>query len=338
MKLYDFAKSNESHELIAKILILQAKLALINLETNEAVYLLQQAKDIASNFNLEFIRLQISFLDSQVQNSLYEFSSDLYDKIETPEFISKQIEDYEIMDYLKNLYYQQEANELLKTDIDNIRKYNIDLAKLIKVDDFSLNLDNLSRIVDMSSREISLMYNTLKHLDRLEKGTMYSELLETDILLILEDVLEIYKSTFSNQNIGLAVSLPDDPVVLKIDSFLIQLCIEHVLFNALKYAIPDTTFSVDLSSTGEEAMLSFSNFCLPIPAEIHDKLPEKYFQYHRDKSMLSGYGVGLTYIFKIIEFLHSNVAIIISNGDDQEQSRFEITFTFSLDKSCTELM
>ena len=120
--MYDLAKENESHELLAKILMLQAKLALVNGDTKEALHLLHQAKDIASNFNLEQIKLQITFIDSQVQNSLYEATSEIYEKATST--IEERIDDLEVLDYLQNLYYQRKANELLRADLENIRKYN----------------------------------------------------------------------------------------------------------------------------------------------------------------------------------------------------------------------
>ena len=94
-----------------------------------------------------------------------------------------------VLDYLHNLNDQVNANEISRPDLDNENKYNIDLAILIRLESPTINLDCLPRIIEMSNREITLTYNSLKHLSQLERNDLNYQNLEMRALFVNQIII-----------------------------------------------------------------------------------------------------------------------------------------------------
>jgi signal transduction histidine kinase len=309
-KLYLLATDNESHELMAKTLMIQAKLSLVRYETNEAVHYLHQAQNICNSHNLEEIKLQITYIEAQVQNSLYNMTSEIYDITEEPEKIKERVDELEIMDYIKNLHYQKEANEILMSDIQNIRRFNTELANIIQYNEqVPLNLDNLSRIVELTSREINVIYQTLTLSEEIGSSTYKPFFQEAKLDLMLGDLMEIYTPGFSANNIIFYTdNIPGD-FTFEIDSHLLEKMIDHILLNIIKFTTRNGTANIKFVRDPVPKLV-FSNDCETIPEDVIPQLTNKYFQYSHDGALVKGYGIGLTFLKMCMDLMGLEYEII----------------------------
>jgi two-component system, OmpR family, sensor histidine kinase KdpD len=88
------------------------------------------------------------------------------------------------------------------------------------------------------------------------------------------------------------VVLPDELVLLRIDSVLMERALGQILDNAAKYSPPETPISVSGHLESGQFVLSVADLGVGLDADDHTLLGQKFFRGNRHSQVTSGLGLG----------------------------------------------
>lgn len=155
------------------------------------------------------------------------------------------------------------------------------------------------------SRNLDYLTNTVKNflsLSRIEKGEM--ELNKTDIEFVSEVVLpclEAFSQWVDEKNIQVS-NLIDKDLVVNVDLGQIQIVINNLISNAIKYAVEKGSIILTKKNTNSFIEIEVYNDSKPIEEVDLDKLFKKFSRLlYRGTERIKGTGIGLFIAKEIVE-------------------------------------
>jgi PAS domain S-box-containing protein len=152
---------------------------------------------------------------------------------------------------------------------------------------------------------VKMLDNEIDRLDRAVKTFLNFtkpvelNLEETDLRLLLEEVLEAARPSIASAGLELDVSLPRDFPPLLLDRQLIHQAVLNLLLNAADFTGPGGRISLRLSREGEFAVVSVADTGCGIAPEDQKKIFQLFFT-----TRPGGSGIGLANTFRFVQ-LHN---------------------------------
>jgi len=132
---------------------------------------------------------------------------------------------------------------------------------------------------------------------------------ELTVLTCVHDVLYRRRADLSAKHIRMDVQAGDPPAILS-DPYLVDLILDNVLANALKYSPAQSTITVGLAPVGRHLRCTITDEGIGIRAEdlsqIFDPLYRSDALAHKE---IGGTGLGLSIVAKACELLHITRAV-----------------------------
>lgn len=187
---------------------------------------------------------------------------------------------------------QPEENKHTQEDIHGtvnamtkIRRATLRMSRMI--DNF-LNMDKLElvNVIDSSSTEL------------------------VDLRQLLQTNSDHYRNLSSRK---LELSLPDAPVIMLCDPYMISLVISNLIDNAIKYSPEDARVTIRLSNQDGMAEISIEDAGNGIPPEQLEKIFDKYSRLGESKN-IHGTGLGLHVSRKIAESHEGSLTVSSTLG------------------------
>lgn len=196
----------------------------------------------------------------------------------------------------------------LKTPITAIRG----LVETI-LDDNEMHLDIrtrfLNKVQDQSMR-LSLLVTDLLTLSRLESedgGLQRDDLSFQD--LVMGSVRNL-QSTADAKEVSLIAEIPHDPVQIFGDWDALELVVNNLLDNALKYTPTGGSVSVELRAENDTAIVVVKDTGIGINPEHHDRIFERFYRVDKARSReLGGTGLGLSIVKHICKAHNGTVSV-----------------------------
>jgi len=130
------------------------------------------------------------------------------------------------------------------------------------------------------------------------------ELRKEDLKRMVEEEVSFIEPPCREKGIKMEVNLPQDPVFVNADQFLMRLALTNILSNAVKYSLGSGTLRVQLSKEEGRAILRVQDEGMGIPAEDLPHIFEKFYRSKQGpRAAISGTGLGL-HITKLIVDAH----------------------------------
>jgi len=161
-------------------------------------------------------------------------------------------------------------------------------------------VQHVASIVERQAGKMSRLVGNLLDITRLRADRLVLDRAETDLCLLVEEVVTALQSTTDRHQIVVHTS---GPVVARVDAARFEQVVTNLVDNAIRYSPDGGLIEVDVATpTGDQVRVAVSDHGSGIPVEHRAHLFERFHQAHTG-SHASGLGLGL-YISKQLIDLH----------------------------------
>jgi PAS domain S-box-containing protein len=215
------------------------------------------------------------------------------------------------IDYMKSEFISL-ASHQLRTPLSSIRWYLEMLAEAKH-----LNAEEKSYIgeIDRAAERMANLLESLLHVAKLDGGGMQPE--QKKILLqdVIRDMSAEWKVQCAERSITLHVALPSHPLHVSTDPVLIQIVLQNLFGNALKYAPDAKELWLSVTTADGKAEISLRDSGVGIPKPEQKRIFEKFFRAHNVRQMdTDGSGLGLYISRTIAERLGGTLGFASEEG------------------------
>jgi two-component system sensor histidine kinase CiaH len=200
---------------------------------------------------------------------------------------------------------------ITQLNIETILKRNLDEAQQRKMLENSLS----------ETQRLDHLCNNILLASQLDMGQYQKNEQAFDFSFIVHNTLENFKTRFSHRKFTDHIQ---ENIFIKGESVLIQLLLNNLIDNAIKYASADTTITVSLSEVQGKIVLSVADEGVGVAEVDREKIFEKFYRSGAENTRFAkGTGLGL-YLCKRIADFHK--AHLIVQPNSPKGSNFIFTY------------
>lgn len=187
--------------------------------------------------------------------------------------------------------------------------------------------DFLQKGYDSNERIIKLVGDMLD-VARIEEGRFGFEFYFVDLIGLVQKTIDGFKIKTQEKNITLVLEKPEVLGPIKLDPVKIELVLQNLLDNALKYTHVGGTITIKVEIIGSHVRVSIKDTGIGIPAGQKERLFVKFFRgTNAVKLETEGSGLGL-FIVKNILLRHGGTI----NVESEENKGTTFSFTLPLEE------
>ncbi len=176
-------------------------------------------------------------------------------------------------------------------------------------------------IQNESSRLISLV-NDILRLSQLDENAIADENTLVELRTIAESVAHILSNSAEANDITITIN--GSGVVSGVPTILEEM-IFNLCDNAVKYNKPGGRVTVDISSSDDKVMLSVTDTGIGIPAEMYERIFERFYRVDKSRSKeIGGTGLGLSIVRHAANYHNADISV-----DSRVGEGTKITVTFN---------
>jgi two-component system sensor histidine kinase KdpD len=187
----------------------------------------------------------------------------------------------------------------------------------------------MAGIIESETARLSTLTTRLLQLARLDREEVRPRIRSTNIPVLVGRIANRYAAQFSERRIS--VSCPSPCVKAPADRELLDLAITQLLDNALKYSLPDSAVTLQITKEEEFVMIRVrneeGNFIAPGEQE---RIFERFYRGTDVRKLISGAGLGL-YVARKIVVAHGGSLVL-----DKSTSAGTVVFSVKLPTSTNE--
>jgi two-component system phosphate regulon sensor histidine kinase PhoR len=172
--------------------------------------------------------------------------------------------------------------------------------------------DKIRQMLDRHTASLEEMANDLLSLHAVETAGQRLRLEEIETGFLAMWAREQFAVPAGEKGVALEVDAPRGDDTIASDLTLVQLILQNLLDNAVKFTPVGGSVACLLKVDGDEALLRVSDTGCGIPAELHDRVFERFFQVEPARSGAArtrGTGLGLAIVKHAAERLGGTVAL-----------------------------
>ena len=213
---------------------------------------------------------------------------------------------------LKNEFISNITHEL-KTPIATVGVAIEALKNFNAIDDPKRTKEYL----DISQNELqrlSLLVDKVLKLSMFEKKEVELKYETVDLKEVVEEVVGSLKLQFEKNNARVTVT-NEGNLILLADRLHLLSVVFNLLDNAIKYSKENLSVQINLAERDNAIALTVTDNGIGIDAEYKEKIFEKFFRVpHGDTHNAKGYGLGLSYVARVIEQHKGTIAVETQPG------------------------
>jgi signal transduction histidine kinase len=186
---------------------------------------------------------------------------------------------------------------ITQLNIETLLKRNLDPEQQKKMLSISLQetqrLDNLCTNILLASQ--------------LDMGEYQTNAQPIDLSFIVNSTVQSFKNRFPERNFELVLT---DDLIIKGESVLIQLLLNNLIDNAIKYTELGTPIQIELLQNGNQIKLAVKDQGVGVPSEDKEKIFEKFYRVGAEYTRSTkGTGLGLYLCKRIALFHHGKLEV-----------------------------
>lgn len=191
------------------------------------------------------------------------------------------------------------ASHQLRTPLSIIRLSAEMLKK--ETENIQLSEDGAMHLKDISdiSKEMTDLIETFLNVSRIEMETVIIDPRPSDLIKIVDHLAKEIMPLAKNKELKFKTAYATDLPLINLDKKILNLALENLLTNAIKYSDDKGLISLEVAKTDSEAVIKVSDSGWGIPKDQQAKIFEKMFRAENVKkaNKTEGTGLGL-YIVK----------------------------------------
>lgn len=214
--------------------------------------------------------------------------------------LRQQITDLRAMNATKDEFIAL-ASHQLRTPATGVKQYLGMLLEGYMGPLSATQRDFVQKAYDNNERQLGTI-NDLLQVAQIDanKIVLHQEL--TDLSQLIKTVANEFRRIVKSRQQNLIVRGATKPVMVQVDVMRLRMALDNIIDNASKYAEPDTTVTLKLSTDDTTAYLSVTDHGVGIAAEDMPKLFQKFSRIDNPRSILvGGNGLGLYLVKRIID-------------------------------------
>jgi PAS domain S-box-containing protein len=181
-------------------------------------------------------------------------------------------------------------------------------VQLMRRPDGRRQSDRVIEMVGRQVRQIVRLVDDLMEVSRITRGKIDLRLERVPVAEIIHGAIETSQPAIDRAGHQLAVSLPEEPLVLMADRLRLTQVFANLLNNAAKYTDEGGMIRVDVWREVGDMLASVRDTGIGIPAEALGRVFDMFAQAHRAAGRgQGGLGIGLTMVRSLVEMHHGTV-------------------------------
>jgi signal transduction histidine kinase len=183
--------------------------------------------------------------------------------------------------------------------------------------------DFLQKAYDSNERQLSTI-NDLLQIAQIDSNKIVLHPTQVNLSELIDAVVNEQRGTAANRRQGIVVRKRGGQFKLLADELRLRMVLDNIVDNASKYSPENTTITITVQATPEDAMISVSDQGVGIAKEDFNRLFQKFSRIDNPRSIaVGGNGLGLYLAKRIIRAHGGHIAVTAA----LEQGS---TFTISL--------
>ncbi|MGB9616060.1 MAG: sensor histidine kinase, partial [Desulfomonilaceae bacterium] len=166
--------------------------------------------------------------------------------------------------------------------------------------------DALADCLEECERIIAML-NIMMDVAEAEAGTLRLFKERTNVAVLIEEALELYRCIAEDKNMSIIATVPADMTAL-LDPHRIRQVLTNLLDNAVKYTPEGGRISVDGAKDRKEVTIRISDTGPGIPEEEIPRIWERLYRGDRSRSH-KGLGLGLSLVKSIVKAHEGSVSV-----------------------------
>lgn len=219
--------------------------------------------------------------------------------------------------------FLSDASHELRTPTSIIKSFcDVTLARERAAGDYK---EAIRKIGDTVNRMCDII-NRILVISRLDTKTIQFKPVKIDLMSMMKDVVKLIES--SAQSKGVITGLKGTSVTVKGDREGLMEVFTNIVENAIKYNKPNGSIDIDVSDSGNMAVVSIRDTGIGIPQEEMERIFDRFYRVDASRGVTVGSGLGLSIVRTIVEAHGGTVHVTSEVG---EGSSFIICLPKNLD-------
>jgi two-component system, OmpR family, phosphate regulon sensor histidine kinase PhoR len=173
-------------------------------------------------------------------------------------------------------------------------------------------ITKVATILQRHIMRLEQMTNDLLNLHLTELNGKGLNLTDISFAALAALIMEDHRPEAKNKQIELTVSSDSEDFVFASDATLLQLIVDNILANALKFTPPDGKVTCRMTSNTENVTIKVTDTGCGIPGDIQERVFERFFQAQEARSgdtAIRGTGLGLAIVKHATDRLGGTVTL-----------------------------
>ncbi len=167
--------------------------------------------------------------------------------------------------------------------------------------------------LDMKSQRLKRLIEDLFEVSKASSNNITMNLIEVDIVGLIRQVLLEIDDKLSQAEIELRLSLPEEKVILKLDSEKTYRIFENLIINIAKYAMPHSRAYIMMDVTECKVVVTLKNISAMELSFHTEEITERFVRGDQSRNT-EGSGLGLAIVKSFVELQGGTFEIIV-DGD-----------------------
>ncbi|HHE40003.1 MAG TPA: HAMP domain-containing histidine kinase, partial [Candidatus Cloacimonetes bacterium] len=173
------------------------------------------------------------------------------------------------------------------------------------------------------SERLSHLIDNILDFSKIEEGEKAFRFEKTSLKELIDRVQSLFQKSIANEGFSIFSSIPESLPELVIDKEAIQQVLYNLLDNAYKYSGNSKNIEILVESTRASVKISVKDFGIGIQRVDQHKVFDRFYRGGNELTRsVTGSGIGLTIVKKIVEAHHGTVSLDSTPG---KGTTFQVT-------------
>ncbi|MBL1211909.1 MAG: response regulator [Ignavibacteriae bacterium] len=228
--------------------------------------------------------------------------------------VIKNITEFKKIELLKSQFVSMVAHEL-KTPIAAVQGF----LKIILDDQLNIDREKQKEYLQRSTVRLEgllTLVNDLLDISRMEIKSKKRDIEELDVKEIFDSTLQFLEIEIKKKGIIVELNIEEEIPPLKADQNEITRLLTNILSNAIKYNKSNGTINIEVQTNNNYFLIDIADTGIGLTPEEKEKLFLEFYRAKNENTRnVSGTGLGLTIVKRIIDSYHGKITVDSTYGE-----------------------